>query len=59
MNAARPRPILGLLIGLAVLGGSACGELQPPHVPPSGVSGPNGGSEETLYYDRAGHPHFL
>jgi len=38
---------------------SACGTPQVAHLPASGVSGPNGGSEETLHYDKAGHPHFL
>lgn len=38
---------------------SACSTSQPAHLPASGVNGPNGGSEETIHYDAAGHPHFL
>lgn len=38
---------------------SACGASQVAHLPASGVSGPNGGSEETLRYDQVGRPHFL
>jgi ABC-type glycerol-3-phosphate transport system substrate-binding protein len=38
---------------------SACSGLQPTaQIPVSGVSGSDGGSTETIYYDSQGHAHF-
>lgn len=48
-----------LAMGAMAFALSACGAPQVAHLPASGVSGPNGGSEETIHYDKTGHPHFL
>ena len=47
-----------LALGEARLFLAACAGM-PPHLPASGVSGSDGGSEETLRFDAAGHAHFL
>ncbi len=54
-----PRSGKRLAICALALALSACNTSQPAHLPASGVNGPNGGSEETIHYDEAGHPHFL
>lgn len=48
-----------LAVGAMAFALSACGAPQVAHLPASGVSGPNGGAEETLHYDKAWRPHFL
>ncbi len=46
-----------LIAGLVLI--AACAGPHPvAHIPVSGINGNVGGSEETIYYDRAGHPHF-
>ena len=52
----RQAPWLALGVVLAGLAGCAGGQVA--RLPASGVSGSEGGSEETLYYDAAGRPHF-
>ena len=38
---------------------SACSGMQPmAQIPVSGVSGSDGGADETIYYDSQGHAHF-
>lgn len=54
-----PRLINRIAICALTVAVSACNTSQPAHLPASGVNGPNGGSEETIHYDEAGHPHFL
>lgn len=54
-----PRSVRWLAICAMALAASACSTSQPAHLPASGVSGPNGGAEETIHYDEAGHPHFF
>jgi len=56
---ALPRSVNWLAICAMALAVSACSTSQPAHLPASGVSGPNGGAEETIHYDEAGHPHFF
>ena len=43
---------------LAMLALAACSGPHSATIPVSGVNGPNGGAEETLYFDRTGHAHF-
>jgi hypothetical protein len=54
-SVARSRWIL--LAALALLAGCA-GPSMMAQIPASGINSSNGGSEETIYYDNAGHAHF-
>ena len=47
-----------LLVAAAACLAGCAGLSQQAQIPASGVNGPNGGSEETIYYDNAGHAHF-
>ncbi len=38
--------------------GACAGPHPVAHIPVSGINGNVGGSEETIYYDREGRPHF-
>ena len=54
MSLLRPSLLLATIALLA-----ACTGPHPEaHIPSSGATGLNGGSETTLHYDNAGRPHF-
>ena len=48
-----------LATGAVALALSVFSTSQQVHLPASEGTGPNGGSEETIHYDEAGHSHFL
>jgi hypothetical protein len=47
--------IAGIVLSVAACALPAAG---PAEIPASGISGPNGGATETIYYDGMGKPHF-
>ena len=57
MRRSPPLRLWLVIAGVSLL--AACsGTQRPAQIPLSGINGNNGGADETIYYDKTGHPHF-